>query len=94
MEEKNVGIPFVVYEAEMDRQERRNKRLVGVIVLILVCLVVTNLAWLHAWLKYDYVGYQVSSQDGGNANYIGNDGEVYNGISDSSEADPKEEEGR
>lgn len=93
MDEKQ-GIPFVVYEAEMVRQDKRNRRLVGIIVLILVCLVVTNLAWLHAWLQYDYVGYQALSRDGGNASVIGNDGDIYNGISDSTETYQEESEER
>ena len=41
----------------------------------------SNIAWLWAWSSYDYVSEEVSvdSQDGGNANYIGHDGDINNG---------------
>ena len=87
-------MPFAAHEAEMDRYDRRNKRLVLVIVIMIICLVATNLAWLHAWLQYDYVGYQALSRDGGNASVIGNDGDIYNGISDSTETYQEESEDR
>lgn len=93
MDEKQ-GVPFVVYEAEMVRQEKRNRRLVWIIVLTICCLVATNLAWLHAWLQYDYVGYQALSRDGGNASVIGKDGDIYNGVGDFEETDQEESEGR
>lgn len=33
--------------------------------------------------QYDFISYDVNSQDGGNANFIGNDGDIYNGTSPS-----------
>lgn len=32
--------------------------------------------------QYDFASYDINSQDGGNANYIGNDGDILNGISE------------
>lgn len=37
--------------------------------------------------QYDYTSYEVKSEDGGNANYIGQDGDIHNGESESSKKD-------
>ena len=47
-------------------------------------LFLTNALWLIAWNSYDYVDeytVDVDADDGGNANYIGNNGDIYNGTS-------------
>lgn len=92
--EENKNVPFVVYEAEMVRHNKTVKRFIIALVVALLCLVATNFAWLHAWLQYDYVGYQALSRDGGNASVIGKDGDIYNGISNLEEEDQEESQGR
>ena len=58
------------------------KRLVLVIVLCIVLMVVSNLAWLYVWNQYDYEvvdeSIELTTRHGGNANYIGNDGDINN----------------
>lgn len=49
--------------------------------LLLVALVGTNMAWLWVFQNYDYV--TVDSSGEAPANYIGNDGDIYNGTSES-----------
>lgn len=58
--------------------ERVIKRLWVLIIVLILMLAGTNLAWLWYINQYDFVSYEVSSDGGGNANYIGNDGEIYN----------------
>ena len=86
------SVPYIVHEASMARMERQIKRL-WVAVIVAVCLLfASNAAWLYAWCQYDYSSDEIvveqDAQDGGNANYIGNDGDIVNGLpeSDSSEA--------
>ena len=79
------NVPYIVHESSMARMERQVKR--GWIALIVaVCLLfASNAAWLYAWMQYDYTSEEVivdvNSDDGGNANYIGNDGDIVNGES-------------
>ncbi|MDE7194431.1 MAG: hypothetical protein K2O14_10720 [Oscillospiraceae bacterium] len=85
---KNEGvpsIPFVAYESEMTRNERHIKRLIVALIVAVAAIFLSNAVWLYAWCQYDYIGASVESvieingTDGGNANYIGNDGDIYNG---------------
>lgn len=78
----NMTVPYIVYESALDRGERRDKRHTIVIILLIVLLVVTNAMWLIAWNQYDYVddySVDVRSGNGGNANYIGGNGDINNG---------------
>lgn len=69
----------------MQAKDERNDRWRNITILVLIILlVVTNAMWLVAWNQYDYVDtedYSVDMQadDGSNANYIGNNGDIYNG---------------
>jgi hypothetical protein len=65
----------------MTRAERHAKRLVIVLIMTIILLFISNGCWLYAWTQYDYSGTETISVDGkyGNANYIGNDGDIING---------------
>lgn len=82
---KVLMIPYIVHEGARARDERTIRRLVAVIILSLVLLVVTNLAWLYVWSQSDYgeetrtFAVDLDADDGGNANYIGQDGDINNG---------------
>lgn len=54
-----------------------------IIILLLAALIGTNMAWLYVFQSYDYVSYELEAADGGNANFIGNDGDIHNGESQS-----------
>lgn len=78
------SVPFVVYEAAEVRSERIIKRLIILCVIVTALLFVTNVLWLNAWTSYDYIEetgdeITVDSDDGGNANYVGNNGDINNG---------------
>lgn len=72
-EEKNV--PYVVYEGAMARNERTIKRLVKTIILFVVLLFATNIAWLYYISQYKIVSYE---QDGDGFNNVttGNQGDI------------------
>ena len=60
------AVPYIVYEGEAMRAERRNKRLITVLIIALAMLFVSNLVWLYAWTSYDYVSAEtvVEATDG------------------------------
>ena len=85
---ENRDVPYMVYEGSMARAERHIKRLVIALIIAVIGIVATNAAWLHVWNSYEYIGDSSEinvDSDGGNANYIGNDGDINNGERDSKE---------
>lgn len=86
-EEKQVTVPYAAYEYMLNKEDRQQKRMVVIIILLVVLLVASNLIWLIAWTRYDYVDgsteVHVDSEGEGVANYIGNDGEISNGENNS-----------
>lgn len=87
--DNNLTVPYIVYEGEMARNERHIKRLVIALIVAIALIFASNAAWLFAWCQYDYSSETVSIDggDGGNANYIGNDGDIYNGTDKGYETD-------
>lgn len=90
IKEQMQSISLVAHEATEARNERREKHLVGVIVLLIVLLVVTNGAWLWYEKSMETVTETTTTktytitQDGENGtnNYIGKDGSITNGTTD------------
>lgn len=76
-------VPYIVHEAAMARQERHAKRLVIALVLAVVMIFASNMAWLWFFNQYEYVAAetQTVTVDGkdGVANFIGADGSIVNG---------------
>lgn len=73
-------VPYLVYEGQMARNERSIKRLIIALIIAVILIFATNMAWLYAWNLYDYSTETVEIDSGeGIANYIGNDGEINNG---------------
>ena len=75
MEEKNV--PFMMYEGTLARFERSNRRLFIALVIAMILIVLSNIAWLWYYNQFDYYtdGYAVDIESGdGIASYIGERG--------------------
>lgn len=95
MEEKERGaavVPYIVYESSMARSERHIRRLLWTLLVVVILLAATNFAWLYVWSGYDYEDDSVTVRSGdGIANYIGDRGDIINGIdhSQETEADPQ-----
>ena len=68
----------------------QNKRIFVVLIATLIMLFASNLAWLYVFNQYDFQSYELNSEDGGNANFIGNDGDITNGIGKSKTKNEKE----
>ena len=80
---ENVSVPYIVHESAMARSERHNKRLWIVILVLIGALIGTNLAWIVYENSFeDIVSTEeiiVDAEENGIANYIGQDGNIYNG---------------
>ncbi len=93
MQDKNVSnndlltVPYIVYESEQSRSERYIKRLTVALIIAIVLMFLSNALWLYEWCQYDYVDTTVMVDGGGdgNANYIGEDGDINNGANYSDE---------
>lgn len=91
--EEQMNVPYIVYESSMARSERHIKRLVVALIVAIVMIAVTNVAWLVVWNSYEYIGESTVTVEGeGNANYIGNDGDITNGESNSEKDEISQEE--
>ena len=85
------SVPYIVHESSMARMERQIKRL-WIAVIVAVCLLFASSAiFAYAWLQYDYGSYEITSDGDSNANYIGQDGNIYNGSIGESEETNQEE---
>ena len=78
------AVPYIVHESAMARAERGAKRLWIVIILLIVLLVGTNGAWLWYESQFETVTTEITQENAdGYNNYIGNDGDIVNGETDS-----------
>ena len=78
-----VSVPYVVHESSMARAERQAKRLIAIIILLIILFVGSNIGWLIYESQFEDVITSeeiiVDAEENGIANYIGNDGDIYNG---------------
>ena len=83
----SVTIPYFAYESEMTRTERHIKRMWIALIVCIMLIFASNALWLWIMSSTEFYIEEVTldSQDGGNANYIGQDGDIYNGTNSSSE---------
>ena len=81
-------VPYIVFEAEMARMERIVKRLWALLLIAVLLLVASNVAWIEYERQFEGVTettYEAESEAGGNA-VINGSGEVtINGASESNE---------
>lgn len=54
MEDRRV--PYIVYEGECSRHERTVKRLLTALLITILLMVGTNMAWLYVWNQADTPG--------------------------------------
>ena len=84
-ENQNVSVPFIIHESAMARAERHNKRMCIALIIAIIIVFITNGCWLLFVSQYNFESYDISTDGGGNANYIGQDGDIYNGTSKSTQ---------
>lgn len=75
------SIPYIVYEAAVSRYERTVKQFWITVILLIMLLVGTNLAWL--WYDAQFEDVKIVQENAaGYNNFIGNDGDIDNGKTD------------
>ena len=78
-ESQHVNVPYVVHESTVARQERQIKRMWIALIVAVALIFASHAIWLYAWMQYDYESYEITADGDSNANYIGQDGNIYNG---------------
>lgn len=78
-------VPYIVFEGEQARHERTAKRLVIALIISIVLLFTTNLAWLYFFNSFDIVTETVTqdTDTGGYNAFVGKNGAITNGASES-----------
>ena len=69
-------IPYIVHEGAMSRMERVNKRLIAIIVLLIVLLVSSNIAWMVYESQFEMCNVEQDvdqENDQGNNIFVGGD---------------------
>ena len=85
------SVPYIVHESSLARMERQIKRLWIALIVAIVLIFASSAIFTYAWLQYDYESYEITADGDSNANYIGQDGNIYNGsIGESEETNPEE----
>ena len=75
------SVPYLVYEGSQARNERTVKRLICLLAAIILLWAGTICGFIWYLNQYDFTGVNVdvSTDGGGDANYIGQDGRILNG---------------
>ena len=91
VENEILTIPYAAHQSAAARQERQIRRMWIALIVAVALIFASNALWLYAWMQYDYESYEISADGDSNANYIGQDGNIYNGGLDQSEEKGSEE---
>ena len=80
-EQPSETVPYIVHEGTMARAEITIKRLWITILLLIVLLIGTNAGWIWYQSQFEDIAISQENEDGYN-NFIGNDGDIFNGETD------------
>lgn len=74
-------VPYIAHESAVARLERVIKRLWVLSLVLIVLLAASNAAWIWWESQFEEVRIEQENESGYN-NFIGNDGDIYNGETD------------
>ena len=80
-------IPYIAYESALARNERTAKRLIVSLIICILLLMISNLAWLYALSNFEYVAEDPTTtvpQAGKGQNVYGDNNRVNDGAENSS----------
>ena len=85
-------VPYIVYESEAARHERTVKRLLAALIITILLMVATNMAWLYVFNQYDISSeeYVIEGTDSSNANMLGAGANVNGVINNGKDTSEKE----
>lgn len=103
MDKNTDYIPRLVWERDQARFSHIVKVLSGIMIFLIAALLIISGAFLYyirqkdkEWLdflsQYDFEDYEISTEGGGDANYIGRDGEISYGTNKSEKDDTEGQE--
>ena len=78
-ENQNIVVPYAAHEIAIATSERHSKRLWIVILVLIVALIGTNLAWIIYNSQFETVEESTvveQENSNGDNNYIGSDGDI------------------
>ena len=82
-------VPFAVHESAMARMERTIRRLWILLIVLVVLLVGSNALWIWYESQFEDVTTEVEMEnESGFVSYIGRDGDIYNGETESQNETP------
>ena len=92
----NITMSRIAFERMQAKDERNDRWRNIIIIILIVLLALTNGAWLYAWNQYDYSNseskVEVKADGDSNANYVGGNGDITNGITGDSNNKDKNKE--
>lgn len=92
----NITMSRIAFERMQAKDERNDRWRNIIIIILIVLLALTNGAWLYAWNQYDYSSseskVEVKADGDSNANYVGGNGDITNGITGDSNNKDKNKE--
>lgn len=71
-------VPYIAHESAVARLERVIKRLWVLALVLIILLAASNAAWLYYESSFEEIRIEQDNESGYN-NFIGNDGDIYNG---------------
>ena len=74
-------VPYIVHEGAVARLERVIKRMWVLVLLLIILFVASNSAWIWYESQFEEIRIEQDNESGYN-NFIGNDGDIYNGETD------------
>ena len=74
-------VPYIVHECAVARLERVIKRMWVLVLSLIILLFVSNAAWIWYESQTDEIRIEQDNESGYN-NFVGNDGDIYNGETD------------
>lgn len=74
-------VPYIAHESAVARLERVIKRLWVLALVLIILLAASNAAWLYYESSFEEIRIEQDNESGYN-NFIGNDGDIYNGETD------------
>lgn len=74
-------VPYIVHEGAVARLERVIKRMWILVLSLIILLFVSNAAWILYESQFEEIRIEQDNESGYN-NFIGNDGDIYNGETD------------
>ena len=74
-------VPYIAHESAVARLERVIKRLWVLALVLIILLTASNAAWIWYESQFEEVRIEQENESGYN-NFIGNDGDIYNGETD------------